>query len=104
MFKKENNEGLNKMNRDNAIGFSIGLLAGAIIGGAVGLLYAPKSGKETRKMIKDKATEVMEVVKEKTTDFVDGVKEETGEVMDRVKDVTSEANRKGHAAIKAMKS
>jgi len=81
------------MNTDNAIGFGIGLLSGAIIGGAIALLYAPKTGKETRQLIKDKTTEVVEVVKEKTSG-----------VMDAVKESASEASRKGQAAIKAVKS
>ena len=34
--------------------FIAGLLTGAVIGGAVALLYAPKSGKETREQIKQK--------------------------------------------------
>ena len=55
------------MNKDHAIGFGIGLLAGAIIGGVIALLYAPKTGKETRQLIKDKATEVVDAVKEKTS-------------------------------------
>jgi len=65
------------MNKDNAIGFGIGLLAGAIIGGVFALLYAPKAGKETRKLIKDKATEVVDTVKEKTSGVIDAVKEKT---------------------------
>ena len=81
------------MNTDNAIGFGIGLLAGAVIGGAIALLYAPKSGKETRQLIKDKTTEVVEVVKEKTSG-----------VMDAVKESASEASRKGQAAVHAIKS
>jgi gas vesicle protein len=81
------------MNKDNAIGFGIGLLTGAIIGGVVALLYAPKTGKETRQLIKDKSTDVMDTLKEKT----DGV-------IDTVKDAASEANRKGHAAVHAIKS
>ncbi len=35
--------------------FGIGLLAGAVIGGVVALLYTPKSGKETRELLKNKA-------------------------------------------------
>ena len=62
------------MNRDNAIGFGIGFLAGAVIGGVVTLLLAPKSGEETRKLIKDKATEVVDAVKEKTTGAVQALK------------------------------
>jgi gas vesicle protein len=81
------------MNRDSARGFGIGLLSGVIIGGVVALLYAPKTGKQTRQMIKDKTTEVVEVVKEKT-----------GSVIDSVKESASEASRKGQAAVKAVKS
>jgi gas vesicle protein len=58
------------MNKDHAIGFGIGLLSGAVIGGVIALLFAPQTGKETRKMIKDKATEVVDAVKEKTTGVV----------------------------------
>ncbi len=35
--------------------FLSGLLVGTIAGGIVALLYAPQSGKETRKNIKDKS-------------------------------------------------
>jgi len=80
------------MNKDHAIGFGVGLLAGAVIGGVVALLYAPKSGKETRQMIKDK-----------TSDVVDTVKEKTGEVIETVKDAASEAGRRGQAAVHALK-
>jgi gas vesicle protein len=70
------------MNKDSAIGFGIGLLTGAVIGGTLALLFAPKTGEETRQMIKDKASGVM----------------------DSVKDAASEASRKGQAAINAIKS
>ena len=81
------------MNKDHAIGFGIGLLTGAVIGGVIALLYAPKTGKETRQLIKDKATDV-----------VDAVKDKTSGVIDAVKDAASEANRKGQAAVHALKS
>jgi gas vesicle protein len=81
------------MNKDKAIGFGIGLLVGAVIGGVIALLYAPKTGKETRQLIKDKATKV-----------VDTVKEATSGVIDTVKESASEVNRKGQAAVKAIKS
>jgi gas vesicle protein len=81
------------MNKDKAIGFGIGLLVGAVIGGVIALLYAPKTGKETRQLIKDKATKV-----------VDTVKEATDGVIDTVKESASEVSRKGQAAVKAIKS
>ena len=62
------------MNKDNAIGFGIGLLTGALIGGVIALLYAPKTGKETRQLIKDKTAEVVDAVKEKTTGVVHALK------------------------------
>jgi gas vesicle protein len=55
------------MNRDRAVGLGIGLLTGAIIGGVIGLLFAPRTGKETRQLIKEKATDVADLVKETTT-------------------------------------
>jgi gas vesicle protein len=54
-----------------AKGLVIGLLAGAVFGVAVGMLYAPKSGAETREMLKEKATEA----REKAGEFVEKVKE-----------------------------
>ena len=62
------------MNKDHAIGFGIGLLTGAVIGGVIALLYAPKTGKETRQLIKDKATEVVNAAKEKTSGVVQALK------------------------------
>jgi gas vesicle protein len=81
------------MNRDHAIGFGVGLITGAVIGGVIALLYAPKSGKETRQLIKERANDVADAVKFKTI-----------EVVDAVKDAASEANRKGQAAVHALKS
>ena len=62
------------MNKDHAIGFGVGLLSGALIGGIIALLYAPKSGKDTRQMIKDKTTEVVDAVKEKSSGVVQAIK------------------------------
>lgn len=53
------------MNKDKASGLGIGFLVGAAVGLAIGFLFAPRPGKETRQIIKDKAKEVVEKVKEK---------------------------------------
>ena len=81
------------MNKDHAIGFGVGLLTGVVIGGVIALLYAPKTGKETRQLIKDKVSGV-----------VDAVREKTSEVVGTVKDTASEASRKGQAVVKELKS
>ena len=76
------------MNKDHAVGFGIGLLSGVIIGGVIALLFAPQSGKETRKMIKDKATGMMDAIRGKAADaneVLDSVKEKTTRTVHELK-------------------
>jgi gas vesicle protein len=40
-----------------------GLIVGSLIGAALGILYAPKSGKETREGIRNSADELLEKTK-----------------------------------------
>jgi len=47
------------------------------------LLYAPNSGKKTRRLIKDKAAEFVDAVKEKTSGVIDTVKDAAGEARQR---------------------
>ena len=47
-------------NEQGGNGFLTGLLVGGIIGVAVGLLYAPRPGTETRAMLMDKTAEARE--------------------------------------------
>lgn len=44
---------------------AIGALIGLAVGVTAGLLLAPQSGKETRRMIRDKAVEVKDLAEEK---------------------------------------
>jgi hypothetical protein len=44
------------------------------------------------------------LITKKVNAGVDAVKEESGEIMDKVKYVASEANRKGKAAVRAIRS
>jgi len=41
--------------RNGGSGFAIGLLVGAVLGLAVGFLFAPRPGEETRQILKEKA-------------------------------------------------
>ena len=43
--------------------FLVGFIIGTIAGVAIGLLYAPKSGKETRALLKQKASDVTEKIR-----------------------------------------
>ena len=41
--------------KDSGASFAVGFLFGAVVGVAIGFLYAPKPGRETRAMLKEKA-------------------------------------------------
>ena len=63
------------MNKDNVGGFGTGLLVGLIMGAIAGFLFAPRSGRETREQVKDKAADLFGKAKEKAS----GVKESVGQ-------------------------
>jgi gas vesicle protein len=53
-------------NSDSGSRFGIGLILGLAIGVALGFLFTPRSGKETRDLLKDKASDVSETARELT--------------------------------------
>lgn len=66
---------------NNSSKIMLGFIAGAAIGGALGILMAPDKGSETRRKIVEKGSDLGdsivgfgETVKEKFNDVVDGVK------------------------------
>lgn len=68
------------------------LLVGAAIGGALGILFAPDKGSETRKKIAGKANDLTDSLKDKFDSLLneakreaDVVKEKAGMVSERVK-------------------
>ena len=65
--------------KDSGSSFAIGFLIGAIAGVAIGFLYAPKAGKETRAMLREKAGEL---------------KERAGEITETVKDAAVDAGKR----------
>ena len=57
--------------RDTFSSIAIGFIVGAAVGLAIGVLYAPHSGKETRAIIREKA----EIAKEKAEEIIEEAKE-----------------------------
>lgn len=55
----------------NTGGSLVWFIAGAAVGASVALLFAPQSGKETRKLIKRKTREGRELISEHAGDFID---------------------------------
>ena len=60
---------------DRGSGFAIGLLVGAALGLAIGFLFAPRSGEETRQLLKEKAV----AARERAADITRKVRETAGE-------------------------
>jgi gas vesicle protein len=91
------------MNRDGIANFFLGLG----IGVGVGLLFAPKSGEETRGMLKTKADEGKEYLKKQASDLQKTANDMASDVMDkgrnalhRQKDVLSDAIVAGKQAYR----
>ncbi len=60
---------------DSSSGRIAWFATGALIGAVVAILYAPKSGKDTRKYITGKAQQSKDAIADSTTDVVDAGKE-----------------------------
>ncbi len=64
---------MEKSNTGKLIG---ALLVGAAVGGALGILFAPDKGSETRKKLLAKGDDLTDAMKEKFNDFLEEVKKE----------------------------
>jgi gas vesicle protein len=72
-------------------------LAGLGIGAVVGVLYAPRSGDETREVLMSKAQEGRDRVRQQAR----RVREQAGDWMDRGRDVVSQQKEQFRAAYEA---
>jgi gas vesicle protein len=63
--------------------FFIGLAAGAVAGGIAALLFAPKSGKETREMIRGKAVETGQMIQSRANEVKERVSKIGGAMRSR---------------------
>jgi len=87
------------MDRDGLASFVLGVGVGV----GLGLLFAPKSGEETRELLKDKADEGKEYLKRRGSELRDSAGEiiERGkEVISRQKDTLAEAVEAGKQAYR----
>jgi len=87
------------MDRDGLASFVLGVGVGV----GLGLIFAPKSGEETRELLKDKADEGKEYLKRRGSELRDSAGEiiERGkEVISRQKDTLAEAVEAGKQAYR----
>ncbi len=75
------------MKRTTALGFALGALAG----GVTALLTAPKSGRSTRKQLKESAQQMKDTAMEKIEEGSTVVKDNTSAASNRIKDQAQSA-------------
>lgn len=81
---------------DNSSGF-LWFLAGLGIGAAVGVLYAPKSGRETREDILRAAEDGRELVRDRARQY----RNQAGEWVDRGKEAVTQQKEQFRSAFEA---
>ena len=64
----------------------LGVLAGFVIGAALGVLFAPDKGWNTRKRISKKAEDLTEDLRDKFEEFLDSISVKVDEVKEEVAD------------------
>jgi gas vesicle protein len=83
--------------------YATGILIGGVVGAVMGLLLAPRSGAETREIIRQevelKSREAAEALKEKS----EGFKEKAAGLKEKVVELTAELEEKGKATVARFK-
>lgn len=78
------------MEKSNNTGKLIGaLLVGAAIGGALGILFAPNKGSETRKKLLSKGEDLKDAVAEKFNNLLDETRKDGEMLKDKAKDLVN---------------
>ena len=76
-----------------------GFLVGSVIGVATALLFAPRSGEETRAEIRDKAMELRDRTSETVKDTVSQAKSKAYELKDTVQEKAEELKQRGKHTV-----
>lgn len=94
------------MENSNNNGKLIGVLVlGAFIGGALGILFAPAKGSDTRKKLIGKSDDLADAIKEKFNDFLEEIKKQSETVKDKTPEFMQdhEFKKDGHAKSEKSK-
>ena len=83
--------------------FFFGFLAGGIAGAVVALLFAPQSGEDTRRMIKERAIDLQERASDTFDDALSDAERATNEALRRAEMVYNEAKARVEAIANRKK-
>jgi gas vesicle protein len=82
-FENLRHEREKQQRKESALKVLYGLVIGSAIGGAIGILFAPKAGVETRQEISGKVKETAAATREKVKETVQEVKDKVEELKDK---------------------
>ena len=66
--------------------FITGLLAGALVGTAIGMLMAPKTGNESRQIVRERAGEYLGTARERGREYLGTAREQAGGYIDSARE------------------
>jgi gas vesicle protein len=78
--------------------FVTGMVFGAALGAAIGLLLAPKPGSETRQMVRERAGEYIDVARDRAGEYAGPVRERAGEVIGSARERVANVRRRRNEA------
>jgi gas vesicle protein len=82
----------------------LGVLAGVAIGAALGVLFAPDKGWNTRKRIVKKGEDLTNDLRDKFEEFLDNISVKVDEVKEEVTDFSEKNKAKANDAKKSAKT
>jgi gas vesicle protein len=84
-------------NQNNSGKIIAALIAGAAVGAAIGILFAPDKGSETRKKMAGSGEDFVETLKAKFGEMIDGVKKEVNSMKNEAGEFAETASKTADA-------